>query len=53
MKKFEKKLNNFFANDVKNQNLPNYCDSLAQNIDAPTLKRATKWRNHPSILAIL
>ena len=53
MKKFEKKLNNFFANDVKNQNLPNYCDSLAQNIDAPTLKGATKWRNHPSILAIL
>ena len=34
-----KELNNFFANAVKNLNIPNYenCDSLAENIDDPTL----------------
>ena len=43
-----------FANAVKNLNIPNYenCDSLAENIDDPTLKAIAKWRNHPSILAI-
>ena len=47
-------LNNFFANAVKNLNISNYenCDSLAENIDDPTLKDIAKWRNHPSILAI-
>ena len=47
-------LNNFFANAVKNLNISNYenCDSLAENIDDPTLKATVKWRNHPSILAI-
>ena len=47
-------LNNFFANAVKNLNISNYenCDSLAENIDDPTLKAIAKWRNHPSILAI-
>ena len=45
---------NFFANAVKNLNISNYenCDSLAENIDDPTLKAIAKWRNHPSILAI-
>ena len=49
-----KELNNFFANAVKNLNIPNYenCDSLAENIDDPTLKVIAKSRNHPSILAI-
>ena len=49
-----KELNNFFANAVKNLNIANYedCDSLAENIDDPTLKAIAKWRNHPSILAI-
>ena len=49
-----KELNNFFANAVKNLNIPNYeyCDFLAENIDDPTLKAIAKWRNHPSILAI-
>ena len=49
-----KELNSFFANAVKNLNIPNYenCDSLTENIDDPTLKATTKWRNHPSILAI-
>ena len=28
------------------------CDSLAENIDDPTLKAIAEWRNHPSILAI-
>ena len=47
-------LNNFFANAVKNLNISSYenCDSLAENIDDPTLKAIAKWRNHPSILAI-
>ena len=47
-------LNNFFANAVKNLNISSYenCDSLAGNIDDPTLKAIDKWRNHPSILAI-
>ena len=45
---------NFFANAVKNLNIPNYqnCDPLAENIDDPTLKAIARWRNHPSILAI-
>ena len=49
-----KELNNFFANAVKSLNIPNYeiCDSLAENIDDPTLKAIAKWSNHPSILAI-
>ena len=43
-----------FANAVKNFNIPDYeyCDSLAKNIDDPTLKAIAKWRNHSSILAI-
>ena len=43
-----------FANAVKNLNISNYenCDSLAENIDDPTLKAIAKWGNHPSILAI-
>ena len=47
-------MNNFFANVVKNLNIPNYenCDSLAENIDGPTLKAIAEWRNHPSILSI-
>ena len=47
-----KELNNFFANAVKNLNIPNYenCHSLEENI--PTLKTIAKLRNHPSILAI-
>ena len=47
-------LNNFFANAVKNLHILNYenCNSLAENIDNPTLKAIAKWRNHPSILAI-
>ena len=47
-------LNNFFANAVKNLNISNYenCDSLAENINDPTLKATAKWTNHPSILAI-
>ena len=47
-------LNNFFANAVKNVDISNYenCNSLAENIDDPTLKAIAKWRNHPSILAI-
>ena len=49
-----KELNNFFANVVKNLNIPNYenCASLAENINDPTLKAIAKWRNHPIILAI-
>ena len=37
-------LNNFFANVVKNLNIPNYeyCDSFAENIDNPTLKAIDK-----------
>ena len=47
-------MNNLFANAVRNLNIPNYenWDSLAENIDDPTLKAIVKWRNHPSILAI-
>ena len=47
-------LKNFFANAVKNLNILNYehCDSLAENIDDPTLKAIVKWRNHPSIPAV-
>ena len=39
-----KELNNFFANAVKNLNIPNYenCDSLAENIDDRTLKAIAK-----------
>ena len=53
-KEAAKELNNFFANAVKNLNIPNYenCDSLAESIDDPTLKVISKWRNNPSILAI-
>ena len=49
-----KELNKFFANAVKNLNIPNYenYNSLAENIDDPTLKAIAKWRNHPIILAI-
>ena len=49
-----KKLNNSFANAIKNINLPNYenCGSLAENIDDPTLKTIVKCRSHPSTLAI-
>ena len=49
-----KELNNIFANAVKNINTLNYenCDSLAQDIDDPTLKAIAKWRNRPNILAI-
>ena len=47
-------LKSFFANAVKNLNISNYenSDSLAENIDDPTLKATAKWRNHPSILEI-
>ena len=53
-KEVAKELNNFFANAVKNLNIPKYknCDSLTENIDDPILKAIAKWRNHPSILAI-
>ena len=39
-----KELNNFFANTVKNLNIPNYenCDSLAENIDNSALKAIVK-----------
>ena len=49
-----KRTDNFFANAVKNLNIPNYenCDSLAEHIDDPTLKAIAKWGNHPSIRAI-
>ena len=35
----EEEPNNFFANGIKNRNILNYenCDSLAENIDDPTL----------------
>ena len=44
----------YFCKCCKNLNISNYenCDSLAENIDDPTLKAIAKWRNHPSILAI-
>ena len=40
---------------LKNLNIANYenCDSLAENIDDPTLKAIAKGRNDPSILAIV
>ena len=49
-----KELSNFFANAVKNLNIPNYenCDSLAEKIDDPSLKAIADWRNHLIILAI-
>ena len=52
--KVAKELNNFFVNAVKNVNIPNYenCDSLAENINDPTVKAIDKWRSHPSILTI-
>ena len=39
-----KELNNFFANAVKNLNIPNYeyCDFLAEKTDDPTLKTIAK-----------
>ena len=54
MEEVAKELNNFLANVVKNLNIPNYeyCDSLAESIDDPTLKAIAEWRNHSSILAI-
>ena len=50
MEEVAKELNSFFANAVKNLNIPNheYCDSLTENIDDPILEAITKWRNHPS-----
>ena len=44
-------LNNFFANAVKNLNISSYgnCDSLADNIDDPTLKAIDKWINGETI----
>ena len=49
-----KELNNFFANAVKNLNIPNdeNYESLAENTDDPTLKAIAKLRNHPNILSI-
>ena len=49
-----KELNDFLANAVKNLNIPNIekCDSLAENINDPTLNAVVKLINHPSILAI-
>ena len=37
-------MNNFFANAVKNLNIPNYeyCDFLTENFDDPTLKAIAK-----------
>ena len=54
MKELQKKLNNFFANAVKNLNISNYenCDSLVENINSRTLKATARWRNHISILTI-
>ena len=54
MEEVAKELNNLFANAVKNLIIPNYeyCDSMAENIDDPTLKAIAKWRNHPNILVI-
>ena len=48
-----KEVNNFFANAVKNLNIPNCgnCYSLAENIDDPVLKTIAKWRNSQSIPA--
>ena len=46
MDEVAKELNNFLANVAKNLNIPNYeyCDSLAENIDDPTLKSIAEWR---------
>ena len=54
MEEVATELNNFFANAVKNLSILNYeyCDSLVESIDDPTLKAIAKWRNHPGILAI-
>ena len=51
---FAKGPNNFFANAVNIINISKYknFDSLAENIDDPTLTALAKWRNHPIILAI-
>ena len=56
-KEVVKELNNFIENAEKNLktlNIPIYenCDSLAENIDDPTLKTIARQRNHPSILVI-
>ena len=55
MEEFPKELNNFLCgNAVKNLNIPYYenRDSLAENIDGPTINTTAKSRNHPCILAI-
>ena len=46
-------LRKFFANVIKNLNIPNYENwyFLAEKIDGFTLKAIAKSRNHPSILA--
>ena len=49
--KVAKELSNFFVNNVKNFN--ENCDSFTENINDPILKAIVKWRNHPSILAIV
>ena len=45
-------LNDFFSSIVNSLNLPESqnADPLSDNIDHPTLKAITKWRNHPSVL---
>ena len=42
-------------NPVKNLTIQNYknWDSFTENINDPSLKAIDKWRNHPSILAIV
>ena len=54
MEQVANELNNFLANAIKSLNIPiyEYFDSLAENMDDPTLKAIAKWRNHPSVLAI-
>ena len=46
--------NNFFSNTVKNIKIPQYSnfDTIAQNIEDPTLKTIVKHKNHPSIYTI-
>ena len=48
-------MNNFFANTVQTLNTANFenSNSLAENIDDPTLKPIATWRNHPSIQVIV
>ena len=43
-----------WKNVVKNLNILNYenCDSLAKNINDPSLKAIVKWSNHQNILTI-